>query len=249
MKKLFTILLCSLALGVVMPQQAFGQDDKKEKKEKKKKERKPFVWEMPELTGDDTFDGYLKTCDTLYNRIRTYSDSIVFYQVKKGVVTDKKTGEKKEVMGVFDEQGNYRSSGKALQQYAELALQGTSLIADLALITTSTAAATASLPGLGMKAFSYGKYIKAGPKIVQMGTQEIGEIVKLTREQAKQIRALRKGYNEEGQLKDASVDPSNIDGVDLSNVETVEIEDPDKLAEQMAQAKSEDSAIGEVEEF
>ena len=111
MKKLFTIILCAIALGVVIPQQAFGQDDKKEKKEKQKK---PFVWEMPKLTGDKTFDDYLKTCDTLYNRIRNYSDGIVFYKVKKGIVTDKKTGEKKEVMGVFDEQGNYRSSGKAL---------------------------------------------------------------------------------------------------------------------------------------
>ena len=249
MKKLFTIILCAIALGVVIPQQAFGQDDKKEKKEKQKKEKKPFVWEMPKLTGDKTFDDYLKTCDTLYNRIRNYSDGIVFYKVKKGIVTDKKTGEKKEVMGVFDEQGNYRSSGKALTQYAQLALQGTNILADLALITTSTAAATTALPGLGMKAFSYGKYVKAGPKIVQMGTNEIGEIVKMTRTQAKEIRALRKGYNEEGQLKDGSVDPSNIDGVDLSKVETVEIEDPDKLAEQMAQAKVEDKAVGEVEEF
>ncbi|MBQ2674320.1 MAG: hypothetical protein IJG07_06540 [Prevotella sp.] len=249
MKKLFTILFCAIALGVVMPQQAFGQDEKKEKKEKKKKEKKPFVWEMPKLTGDKTFDDYLKTCDTLYNRIRNYSDGIVFYQVKKGLVTDKKTGEQKEVMGVFDEQGNYRSSGKALAQYAQLALQGTGIIADLALITTSTAAATTALPGLGMKAFSYGKYLKAGPKIVQMGTDEIGEIVKMTKTQAKEIRALRKGYNEEGQLKDPSINPADIDGVDLTKAETIQIEDPDKLAEQMAQAKEEDKTVGEVEEF
>jgi len=239
--------MCAIALGLIMPQTAFCKNDKKEKKEKK--EKKPYVWKMPELTGDETFDDYLKTCDTLYNRVRTYSDGIVFYQVKKGIVTDKNTGEKKEVMGVFDEEGNYRSSGKALQQYAELTLQGTSLIADLALITTSTAAATASLPGLGLKALSYGKYIKAGPKIVKMGTDEIGEIIKMTRTQAKAIRALRKGYNEEGQLKDPSIDPSNIDGVDLSKVETVDIVDPDVLAEQMSKAKDEDKSVGEVEEF
>lgn len=248
MKKLFTILLCTLAMGIIMPQQTFAQD-KKEKKEKKKKDTKPYVWEMPELTGDEGFDNYLKTCDTIYHRIRTYSDSIVFYKVKKGIVNDKKTGEQKEVMGVFDDEGNYRSSGKALQQYAELTLQGTSLLADIALISVSSAAATASLPGLGMKALSYGKYIKAGPKIAQMGTQEVGEIVNMIKEQSKAIRALRKGYNEEGQLKDASIDPSNIDGVDLTKVETVNIEDPDKLAEQMAVATEENKAVGEVEEF
>ena len=245
MKKLMTILFCAIALGVVMPQQTMAQDSKKEKK---KKERKPFEWKMPELTGDKTFDDYLKTCDTLYNRIRNYSDGIVFYSVKKGLVPDKKTGETKEVMGVFDENNNYRSSGKALEQYAQLILQGTGLLADLTLITTSTAAATSALPNLGMKALSYGKYVKAGPKIVQMGTDEIGEIVKKTREQAKAIRALRKGYNEEGQLKNASVDPSNIDGVDLSKVETVNIEDPDKLAEQIAKAKEEDKTAKIPEE-
>ena len=248
MKQLFMSLLCAMALGIVMPQQAFSQDDKKEKKEKKKKDKKPFVWEMPALTGDKTFDEYLKTCDTLYHRIRNYSDGIVFYSVKKGIVTDK-NGEKKEVMGVFDSQGNYRSSGKALEQYAQLALQGTGLLSDLTVITTRTAAATSALPSLGMKALSYGKYVKAGPKIVQMGTDEIGEIVKMTRTQAKEIRALRKGYNEEGQLKDGKIDPSNIDGVDLTKVETVYIEDPDKLAEQIEQAKKENKAIGEVEEF
>lgn len=252
MKKVLAILVFVLGIGIVMPQQAFGQDEKmekKEKKEKKSKEKKPFVWEMPELTGDKTFDDYLKTCDTLYNRVRTYSDSIVFYKVKKGIYTDKKTGEQKEVMGVFDDEGNYRSSGKALKQYAELTLQGTNLIADLALITASTAAATAALPGLGLKALSYGKYVKAGPKIVSMGTNEIGEIVKMTRQQAKEIRALRKGYNEEGQLKDGSVDPSNIDGVDLTKAETVQISDPDKLAAQMAQANKEDQEVGEPEEI
>ena len=247
MKKLFTVLLLALTMGVVLPQQAFAQDSKKEKKEKKKS--KPFVWEMPELTGNETFDNYLKTCDTLYHRIRSYSDSIVFYKVKKGVVTDKKTGEQKEVMGVFDEEGNLRSSGKALLQYAELTLQGTSLLGDLAVITTSTAAASTALPSLGMKALSYGKYVKAGPKIVQMGTDEVGEIVKMTRTQAKEIRALRKGYNEEGQLKDASIDPSNIDGVDLTTVESVQIEDYDKFCEQQATVAKEDKAIGEVEEF
>ena len=82
-----------------------------------------------------------------------------------------------------------------------------------------------------------------------MGTDEIGEIVKMTRTQAKEIRALRKGYNEEGQLKDASINPADIDGVDLTKAETIQIEDPDKLAEQMAQAKEEDKTVGEVEEF
>lgn len=248
MKQFFLTLLCALALGIVMPQQAFSQDDKKEKKEKKKKEKKPFVWEMPELTGDETFDSYLKTCDTLYHRIRDYSDGIVFYKVKKGIYTDKNTGEQKEVMGVFDEQGNFRSSGKALEQYAQLALQGTSLLGDLAVITTSTAAATAALPSLGLKALSYGKYVKAGPKIVQMGTEEIGEIVKMTRTQAKEIRALRKGYNEEGQLKDPSIDPSNIDGVDLTTAESLPCEQ-DKLLDQIAKATEENKSVGEVEEF
>ena len=64
MKKIISIILCALALGIVMPQAVMAE--KKEKKEKKdKKKKKAYVWEMPELTGDEGFDNYLKTCDTI----------------------------------------------------------------------------------------------------------------------------------------------------------------------------------------
>lgn len=46
---------------------------------KKKKEKKKFEWVMPEkMTGIEDFDKYLLTCDTLWNRITTYRDSIHF---------------------------------------------------------------------------------------------------------------------------------------------------------------------------
>ena len=141
MKKLIFLMACLFAMTSVMPVQA----------KKEKKEKKAFEWKMPELSGNADFDKYLKTCDTLYNRINTYRDSVTFYHVVKYPEIDA-LGDTIYQLKVQDQYGNYRGTGLAAMQYANLILQGTSLLADLVGITAETATATATLPSLGLKA-------------------------------------------------------------------------------------------------
>lgn len=182
-----------------------------------KKEKKKFVWELPKLTENKEFDTYLLTCDTLYTRIQVYNDSIVYYKVAQ---TD--TGEKDDAgqplykYAVIDDEGNARNTGRALLQYADFILTGTNIVLDCANLTLLTASATAALPSLGFNALSYGKYVKAGPKIVAMGGQEIKEIVTSCKIQAKAIRALKKSSTNTGDNKDVVMISSQVpEGVEI----------------------------------
>lgn len=179
--------------------------------QKKKKEKKPFVWELPKLTGNKDFDEYLLTCDTLYTRIQHYNDSIVYYKVEQAETgqTDD-TGKPLYKYQIVDAEGNVRTPGRALAQYADFILTGTNIILDCTNLSLLTATATASLPSLGFNALSYGKYIKAGPKIVGMGGKEIKEIVTSCKAQAKAIRALKKSSTNTGDNKNAVMISSEI---------------------------------------
>lgn len=203
MKKLFIIILSALVAGIVLPQQA--QAAKKDKKEKK-----PYVWEMPKLTENKEFDEYLLKCDTMNTRIRQYCENITFYEVAAIETTDDK-GEKEVFYQVVDSANQVRSANKAFLQNMDLVLSGTAIITDMALITTYTASATAALPQLGMKALSYGKYLKAGPKIVEYGMKEIKDITKKARSQAKDIKKLKKGVTDDFKARYAEVKAGNVE--------------------------------------
>ncbi len=204
MKKLFMILMCAMALGMVLPQEANAA------KKKEKKEKKAFEWVMPELTGNENFDIYLLKCDTMYNRITHYTDSITFYDVAEIHVIDEK-GEKDIRYHVVDAEGNLRSANKAFQQNMDIILAYPQIALDMTLIATYTAGATAALPGLGIKALSYGKYVKVGPKIVSMGGATMKTIYKKARAQAKQIKALKAGKIDDVKALNAEVNAGNVD--------------------------------------
>ncbi len=202
MKNIITILLCALAIGFVLPQQA--QAAKKDKKEKK-----PYVWEMPKLTGNKEFDEYLLKCDTMNTRIRQYCENITFYEVAAIETTDDK-GEQEVYYQVVDSANQIRSANKAFLQNMDLVLSGTAILADMALIATYTASATSALPSLGMKALSYGKYLKAGPKMIDYGMKEIKEITTKARSQAKDIKKLKKGVTDDFKARYAEVKAGNV---------------------------------------
>ena len=197
MKKVFNLFLCVLALGLAVPQGAWAQ-------KKAKREKAPYEWKLPELTGNKDFDEYLLKCDTMNTTIRQYCDNITFYEVAEIVVVDE-SGEKDIRYHVVDAEGNLRSANKAFQQNLDLVLSGTSIITDMALMATFTASASLALPSLGMKALSYGKYVKAGPKIIEQGGKEIKKIVKRARAQARQIQALKKGNIDDVKALNAEV--------------------------------------------
>lgn len=248
MKRLINLMLLVLAIAVVAPASVQAQ------KKKEKKAKKEFVWEMPELTKNEDFDKYLLTCDTLNARIRTYCDSIVFYEVKKiqevdtnGNVIMDENGKPKEIYAVVDHENHIRGSKEAIFQYADMILSGTSIILDMANIAVLTATATTALPSLGLKAFSYGKYLKAGPIMVKDGTIEIKEIVSKCRTQAKAIRAYKNSFTETGELIDPQADVSNLEGVNLNDVPTI-TKPSEELAQELEKAKQENASAQEADE-
>jgi hypothetical protein len=190
MKKLLTFIALSMCLGLIMPAQASTLTDKKEKKEKKKKEKKPYVWEMPALTGNKDFDDYLKLCDDLNNKIVSYSENIVFYEVAEVHVIDE-SGEKDIQYHVVDSAGNLRSANKAYQQNFDLITAYPLIALDMTNLGLASTTASLALTDLGLNALSYGKYLKAGPILIGRGGKEMKEIYKRARNQAKQIKALK----------------------------------------------------------
>jgi hypothetical protein len=80
----------------------------------------------------------------------------------------------------------------------------------MTLMATYTASATSALPSLGMKALSYGKYLKAGPKMIDYGMKEIKEITTKARSQAKDIKKLKKGVTDDFKARYAEVKAGNV---------------------------------------
>ena len=158
---------------------------------KKKKEKKKFEWVMPEkMTGIEDFDKYLLTCDTLWNRITTYRDSIHFFRIDTVLVQDQ--GMAYYDVQIRDEEGNKRSWAQSIQQGLDMIFTGTDIVLDAANITLMTATATLSLTENPLLAFSYGKYLKAGPKIVGLAYNEVKEIVNRTKEQMRTMKEIHK---------------------------------------------------------
>lgn len=223
MRDLIRWSLLAMAMVLALPQSSWA--DKKEKK----KEKKPYEWVMPNLSGNEDMDKYLLACDTMFNQVKTYKEGITFYEVKKIQITDEngtvvtdENGNPKEVYAVVDGNNTIRGAGEALAQYLQMTLAGTNLILDMTNIGLLTTAAGLALPKLGLGAITYGKYIKAGPKLIGMASSEIKGIVKDCRAQARNIKAYKKNFSEKGELLDPQADLSNLDGTSLADVPTVQ---------------------------
>lgn len=237
MKKLFTLIACAIAMGMMMPSTAFAG------KKKEKKEKKPYEWVMPELTGNESFDEYLLKCDTMYNQIRSYCDSIVFYEIAEITVIDE-NGEKDIKYQVVDEAGNLRSSNLAFKQNLDLVMAYPEIALDMTSMAAYTASATAALPSLGLNALSYGKYVKAGPKIIGMGGSEMKKIYKKARAQAKQIKALKAGKIDEVKALQAEVNGGDVEA-GAASLRTLEMNKAD-YEEQFGKIQAEDNAAGDI---
>lgn len=72
----------------------------------------------------------------------------------------------------------------------DMILSGTNIVLDVANISLLTVSAGASLTENPLLAFSHGKYLKAGPKIVGLGYQEVREIVNRTKQQMRTMKQI-----------------------------------------------------------
>ncbi|MDR1338443.1 MAG: hypothetical protein LBK58_00030 [Prevotellaceae bacterium] len=165
----------------------------KQESQQKKKEKKPkkeFNWDdyrPSKLSGDENLDKYILMCDTLWERIQTYKESIHFYSLD----TPKyfKT-EGFMAVRVLDEEGNKKNVGGAILQGAEATLAGSNIILDAAGITLATTNAGLSLVNNPLLAISYTKCLKGGPLIVYMAYHEFKDIVNALRAQTKELKQL-----------------------------------------------------------
>ncbi len=104
-----------------------------------------------------------------------------------------------------------------------------------------TAAATASLPSLGLKAFSYGKYIKVGGQLALECPKKLKEMIEKFNIQKKAIRAYKENYAQStGKLKDASIDASKIEGLNIAEAAVL-----DKTTEELTAGFANASKEGE----
>ena len=239
MKKFFTIILCAVAIGMVLPQTATAA-------KKGKKEKKPYVWEMPELTGNQEFDDYLRKCDTLNTRIRSYCDAITFYQMRPISITENGKEIDRQWCMVDTVTNTLRSSNLAFAQNLNLILSYPAIAVEMASMGVYTASATTALPSLGMKALSYGKYLKAGPNIIGAGGKEMKRIYKAARAQAKQIKDLKAGKVDDDYARNAEVNANAVDAGEASmdvliSSKPIQME-KSEFEKQMGEIKKQDDA-------
>lgn len=237
MKKILFLLICLFTFTAATTVQAKDNKEKKPKKE--------FKWELPELTGNTNFDQYLLKCDTIYNRIRCYSDSIDSYHVVLDYNIDAQ-GDTIFIPKVIDNEGRARGTVLAGMQYLQWTTNGASLLLDIAGISVYTASATTALPSLGaMKALSYGKYLKAGPKIAQMGTKEFKEILDNAKEQRRLIKKIREYYKtlDDKENPNAQADANKIIAENFQNVLREMRTDEQRAADKEQEAK--DNALAQ----
>lgn len=188
----FAAVLCA---ALLFPSAVSAQKKKKEKGDKA-----PFEWKMPQLTGSADFDNYLNECNAMWKRLSSYKDGIAWYRVDTTYVKGS-DGEVYRALSVVDQEGNKKSSSSILMQNLEIVLNGTMIITDMGLMSASATLASAALPGLGMKALSYAKYVKQGYQIVGRGGKEIKAIVNAKQEQAGQLKAIKQGAVDVGDIK------------------------------------------------
>lgn len=160
-------------LFISLPDTALGLNQKKKKEKKPKKE---FVWDWDgKKTGVQEVDDYLLGCDSLWTGIENFRKDIDSYEYHDSTfsVNDKKYT---AVFMIDTINKNFLSPGLVNWQFA----QSTGAVTLLALTATNlalqTTNATMALPKLGLNAFSYGKYIKAGPIIIGKAKKEFDTI-------------------------------------------------------------------------
>lgn len=190
-KHLLLLLTALLGIAFICPTDAYAQ-------KKKKKKKKEFVWELPELSGNETIDEYLLSCDTLYNNIRTYSESLAHYQYEEvNFTVDSKNYSLKYMRDTLT--NRYLSYGMGRWQVAQGITAGTTIVLEATTLSLQTASAALALPELGLKAIKYFKPVKdLGPHVIGLGIKEIGELKKVCQEtMRKYTNAKKTAYTDE----------------------------------------------------
>lgn len=169
MKKIILLALALLTLGSTVEVAA----QKKEKAKKEKKELK-WDWDGKTLSGNAEIDTYIKTIDTLYNKVQDYEKSLELYQLRDTVL--KKNGKIYRVAWMVNSEGQLLTRSRVNWQCVEAYGQGTLIALDMTNAGLMSANAALTLPQLGLKALSFGKYVKGGPAVISAGSKAIKNV-------------------------------------------------------------------------
>lgn len=231
MRKVLMIALALLTLGSQMEVAA-------EKKEKKEKKALKWDWDGQTLSGNEKIDTYIKTIDTLYNKVNSYVDSISKYEMK--IKPFEHNGDEYEVAYMIDEEGKMVTRGTVNWQCAQAIIQGTNIVLDMTNAGLLSANAALTLPELKLKAIKFAKYVKGGPAVIAAGTKAIKDVRKKWLSNARRWKDIK---------VDAIADPKslNYEGMDDALAEKLDkcayIRKIAKVSETKQQAKTEGEAL------
>lgn len=172
---------------------------------KEKKEKKPYEWNWDKkLSGDKNVDDYLLSIDSIWYQMQDLNKEMEIYTYKEDTLVV--NGKTYIAAHMEDAKGDYVTRGTVNWQFAHTTTLSGSIVMQSTLVALQTATATMSLPNLGLNAFSYGKYVKAGPKVIEMAAKGVKDIWTIAVAQAKRWNG----------MKAESVDPATI-GLELTD--------------------------------
>lgn len=182
MKRLTKALIALLAILIAAPMAVEAKNEKKK-----------FEWQLPaELSGNETFDSYLRSCDTLWNDIQKYNESMTTYIFKTD--TFSVNGQVYVMSHMENASGEYLTKAAANWQLVQAVTLGLSIVADGVSIGEKTVDAAKSMKKMGfLDALAWASYMKAGPTIIAMAGNEIKELAAIRRSQWQQWKAMKEG--------------------------------------------------------
>ena len=201
---ILALAMCTLSIT--------GYAQKKEKKEKKQKTEKTYEWNWDGTrSGNQKVDDYLMTIDTLWNKIQNYSELMDAYDFHQDTIT---INDQHYIAAYMTtDNGSLVTRATCTWQIVTSIGNGISIGSQAIKAGAMGASAATALPSLGLKAMSYGKYLKGAPNIISMATKEIKEVVGVQKANARiyQLRGLREVWyslRRETQKRKVVVHPS-----------------------------------------
>lgn len=242
MKKILflALALCTLSSAV------YAQ--KKDKKEKK--EKKPIEWTWDGTrSGNAAVDNYLVTIDTLWTQIQSYSEEMDTYQFQSDTLTI--NGQNYIMAYMTTSEGALVTRATCNWQLINSIGKGLAIGSGALKAGTMAASAATALPNLGLKALSYGKYLKGAPNIISLATKEIKEVVGKQKANARNWKSLKVGALTEEEVAALNYfDEKAMDNMKRCvYIKVIPDTDPSyEVVQQRQQQKSEDERKAEAEE-
>lgn len=201
-KNIWKYALLLIGMLIAVPTVINAKDDKKAKKEKKQFE---WTWDK-KLSGNEDMDSYLLAVDSIWYQMQDLSSLVDTYSFKEDTMCI--DGKYYIAAYAVNPEGNFVTRGTLNWQFAETTMLSANIVLKATTVGLQTVTASTALLNMGMKGFSYAKYIKAGPKVIELATVGVKDVWTKTKTQSKRWSAMKK----------AAVDPASI-GLELTDAQ------------------------------